>query len=462
MANKDFQNGFALGLASGGTVVGYKGRELISIEPGESNAYNLLDSDDVVHTLSYTELGDTISAVNFDDAAIRLSYSDTILNAIADTAIDLGKAGYTTVDAPKTLIEDLRGFHMFSMKYTDADGRPINIEVLRPAYDESFNDYDILLKSGYSEYGWNHQTSSDIVIPANHRVRITFDISRGPNDPDKSTSEYNHFKVMPYTGNIEPDIAAEQECIIESMNTPGTHVVLIATPPNTDYKLALRINVGRGYFIRITNFSVTDIDATEQEPNIDFQNGFIIGYASGSDVELTAADSSGVIEYDGYTYIGDEAFKDNSNIGAMDAAWENAWCGDRAFEGSALRTAYAYTGAYKVKGGSTIVDGTFRNCTNLKTVYSDYEIIGINTFEGCTSLKRFIVRTIRYISIPHADTVFAGTPIADGTGYIYVAKPVIAYNRNKYPQFNFRVLEDYTVDGTLSGALDESKLRSGE
>jgi hypothetical protein len=296
-------------------------------------------------------------------------------------------------------------------------------------------------------------------------VRITFDISRGPDDTtEEDTGACNYFKVMPYTGDTAPDIAAAttaQGCIIESMHMPGTHVILIDAPPATDYKLALRINVGQWYYINISNFNVTDIDATEQELNVDFQNGFIIGYASGSDIELETS-TGGVVEYDGAVYIGEEAFKDNSNIGAMDDAWQNAWCGDRAFEGSALRTAYAYTGAYKFKSGGDVVDGTFRNCTNLKTVYSGTDITGVNTFEGCTNLKRFIVRTSGGVSIPHADTVFAGTPIADGTGYIYVANKVIATNRSNYPQFNYRVLEDYTVDGTLSGALDESKFGLGE
>lgn len=458
MANKDFQNGFALGLASGGTIVDYRGRKHVSIEPGGSNAYSLLDSDDVVHTLSYTGLSDVISAVNFDGAAIRLGYSDAVLNAIANTAIDLGRAGYMTVGAPKTLIDHLGGFQMGSMKYTDADGRPIDVEVTRPAGD--LNDYSILIKSGYSEYGWNHQTSSDIVIPANHCVRIAFDISRGPDDTTVDSSACNYFKVMPYTGDTEPDIAtATLGCTIESMHMPGAHVVLITEPPTTDYKLALRINVGRGYYINISNFSVTDLDATEQMPNVDFQNGFIIGYASGSDIELETS-TGGVVEYEGVAYIGEEAFKDSA-IGAMDDAWQNAWCGNRAFEGSTLRTAYASTGAYKFKSGG-VVDGTFRNCTNLKTVYSIAEIPGVNTFEGCTSLKRFIVRGSAGVNIPNADTVFAGTPIADGTGYIYVANKVIATNRSNYPQFNYRVLEDYTVDGTLNGALDESKLGSGE
>lgn len=462
MANTDFQNGFALGLASGGTVVEYKSRKCVSIEPGERNTYNMLDSDDSVHTLSYTGLDNPISAVSFDDAAIRLNYSDTVLNAIANTAIDLGEAGYMTVDAPKTLIEDSRGFQMSSIMGKDASGRYVYLEVSRPAVDGA-NDCSIILKEGYSEYGWDHQTSSDIVIPAKHRVRITFDISRGLDDPIEDTSECNYFKVMPYTGDTAPDLAtatAAQGCIIESTNTPGAHVILIDEPPDTDYKLALRINVGQWYYINISNFSVTDIDATEQELNVDFQNGFIIGFTSSSGVELAAANAGGVVKYEGVTYIGEEAFKD-SNIGAMDDAWQSAWCCNRAFEGSALRTAHAYTGVYKFKSGDP-VDGTFRNCTNLKTVYSSGDITGVNTFEGCTSLKRFIVSASGGINVPHADTVFAGTPIADGTGYIYVANKSIEINRSNYPQFNYRVLENYTVDGTLYGALDESKFGPGE
>lgn len=55
-----------------------------------------------------------------------------------------------------------------------------------------------------------------------------------------------------------------------------------------------------------------------------------------------------------------------------------------------------------------------------------------------------------------------GTPIANGTGYIYVPSALIeqykvAENWSTYAS-QFRALEDYTVDGTITGELDETKI----
>ena len=56
----------------------------------------------------------------------------------------------------------------------------------------------------------------------------------------------------------------------------------------------------------------------------------------------------------------------------------------------------------------------------------------------------------------------SSTPIASGTGYIYVPSALIedykvATNWSTYAD-QFRALEDYTVDGTITGELDESKI----
>lgn len=57
---------------------------------------------------------------------------------------------------------------------------------------------------------------------------------------------------------------------------------------------------------------------------------------------------------------------------------------------------------------------------------------------------------------------FIETPIANGTGYIYVPRALVdsyktATNWSVYAS-QFRALEDYTVDGTITGELDESKI----
>jgi hypothetical protein len=57
---------------------------------------------------------------------------------------------------------------------------------------------------------------------------------------------------------------------------------------------------------------------------------------------------------------------------------------------------------------------------------------------------------------------FDSSSIAKGTGYVYVPRSLVdsyksATNWSTYAN-QFRALEDYTVDGTITGELDESKI----
>ena len=62
----------------------------------------------------------------------------------------------------------------------------------------------------------------------------------------------------------------------------------------------------------------------------------------------------------------------------------------------------------------------------------------------------------------HSTTAFDNTPIASGNGYIYVPRENVNYYKNadnwQTYASQFRALEDYTVDGTITGELDESKI----
>ena len=60
-----------------------------------------------------------------------------------------------------------------------------------------------------------------------------------------------------------------------------------------------------------------------------------------------------------------------------------------------------------------------------------------------------------------ATSAFDSTPIKSGNGYIYVPFALIeqykaATNWSTYAA-QFRALEDYTVDGTITGGLDPAK-----
>lgn len=105
----------------------------------------------------------------------------------------------------------------------------------------------------------------------------------------------------------------------------------------------------------------------------------------------------------------------------------------------------------------------FNGCTALKTIDLPVctQIKGSYCFTKCNSLMALILRsqTICTLGITNA---FGDTPIHSGTGYIYVPAALVdsykaATNWSTYASA-FRALEDYTVDGTTTGALDESKI----
>lgn len=104
----------------------------------------------------------------------------------------------------------------------------------------------------------------------------------------------------------------------------------------------------------------------------------------------------------------------------------------------------------------------FQNCTALETLdFSNKVTINSAAFKGASSLRSVILRSTGYSTLNRSDA-FDGTPIASGEGYIYVPASRVATYKTEAGWYNlaaqFRALEDYTVDGTTTGALDESKI----
>lgn len=105
----------------------------------------------------------------------------------------------------------------------------------------------------------------------------------------------------------------------------------------------------------------------------------------------------------------------------------------------------------------------FANCTALKKV--DVIVGNINSygcFQNCSSLVTFILRQTGTIHSLGSVAHFSGTPIESGTGCLYVPRSLVdtyksATNWSTYAD-QFRALEDYTVDGTTTGELDETKI----
>ena len=78
-------------------------------------------------------------------------------------------------------------------------------------------------------------------------------------------------------------------------------------------------------------------------------------------------------------------------------------------------------------------------------------------FNKCVSLKAIVLRNEDTLSRGDFTYGDLGTPIASGTGYIYVPSALLedykaATNWSTYAD-QFRALEDYTVDGTTTGEL---------
>ena len=110
---------------------------------------------------------------------------------------------------------------------------------------------------------------------------------------------------------------------------------------------------------------------------------------------------------------------------------------------------------------TSIGGSAFRICRNLLSIdLPSATSIGSNAFRDCKKLQSLILRSETVCTL--GTNVFISTPIESGTGYIYVPRALVdsyksATNWSTYAN-QFRALEDYTVDGTITGELDESKI----
>lgn len=108
----------------------------------------------------------------------------------------------------------------------------------------------------------------------------------------------------------------------------------------------------------------------------------------------------------------------------------------------------------------------FFQCSKLTTIDITYYNISStskisNFVRNCTALKSLIIRAFGANYIIDSNS-FMSSSIESGTGYIYVPRAMVdtlksATNWSIYAS-QIRALEDYTVDGTTTGALDETKI----
>lgn len=174
-------------------------------------------------------------------------------------------------------------------------------------------------------------------------------------------------------------------------------------------------------------------------------------------------------------YIAEDCFKYNKNLSQIKfdrvgMIYDNAFLGcevtgDVVFGLVVVIQSGAFESfaCSKIKFGkiSTVHGGAFKSAT-----FSQFDAESINylfgglEFENCVNLTSFIIRS-GTTSLNKA-TAFTGTPIESGTGYIYVPADLVdtykaATNWSTYAS-QIRALENYTVDGTVTGELDPTKI----
>ena len=112
---------------------------------------------------------------------------------------------------------------------------------------------------------------------------------------------------------------------------------------------------------------------------------------------------------------------------------------------------------------TSIENNTFYDCTSLTTInFPVATSVGNRAFYGCSELTALILRNSTICTLSNTNAFTGCTKITGTGGYIYVPSSLVdayktATNWVTYAS-KFRALEDYTVDGTTTGALDESKV----
>ena len=106
---------------------------------------------------------------------------------------------------------------------------------------------------------------------------------------------------------------------------------------------------------------------------------------------------------------------------------------------------------------------SFYECEKLKEAdFPCVTSVSTYAFKGCIALKTLILRSGTLATLSGVNAL-GDTPIEKGKGYIYVPSALIdsyksATNWTTYAN-QFRVLEDYTVDGTVTGEVDATRCR---
>ena len=115
----------------------------------------------------------------------------------------------------------------------------------------------------------------------------------------------------------------------------------------------------------------------------------------------------------------------------------------------------------KLPKATALGQSSFESCNKLKIVYlKDVNYITDYAFRSSSQLKAVVIAKV---SPPNLYSIgFDGSTIKSGNGYVYVPRDSVNTYKTATNWSNFaekiRALEDYTVDGTIDGDLDETKI----
>ena len=112
---------------------------------------------------------------------------------------------------------------------------------------------------------------------------------------------------------------------------------------------------------------------------------------------------------------------------------------------------------------TTIQSSAFSYCSALTKVdLAAVTTIKNNTFNYCSNFDTLILRNEETVVTLENKAAFYSTKLYSGNGYIYVPRALIDSYKTASQWSNFanqfRALEDYTVDGTITGELDPTKI----
>lgn len=249
--------------------------------------------------------------------------------------------------------------------------------------------------------------------------------------------------------------------------------IVVNAPDNLDALFDMTITEVNSDAAAIPEYRLKDCSLLTKA---NFPNATLIGEkAFNGCVALAEVNFPKVAEIKGYAFCG------CSSLEEADFPLLTKVSGNYAFDTcSALHTVnmpkLEYINAYcfrscanltKVKfpAAASVATQAFYNCTNLRIAdVGSPTNISTNAFNSCP-ITALAIRTTSVCKLSNTNAL-GGTPIASGTGYIYVPAALVesykaASNWSAYAA-QFRALEDYTVDGTVTGELDESKMFGGD